>query len=84
MSESDKKSMRSPDSSTVLNAYELADQIAAIRADLQNLSSAVSRMAKDKAAETANEIEETIRKNPLSAVAIAAGLGFMFGVFTRR
>jgi ElaB/YqjD/DUF883 family membrane-anchored ribosome-binding protein len=34
--------------------------------------------------ETAYEAEEAIRRNPLQAVAIAAGLGFLFGVFTRR
>ena len=70
---------------------ELANQIDAIRADLQNLTSTVGRIAKgqvnraqDKAMETANEAEEAIRRNPLQAVAIAAGLGFLFGVFTRR
>lgn len=73
------------------NADELADQIDAIRADLQNLTSTVGRIAnkqinraQDKAMETANEAEEAIRRNPLQAVAIAAGLGFLFGVFTRR
>ena len=40
--------------------------------------------AQDKAVETANQAEEAIRQNPLSAVAIAVGLGFLFGVFTRR
>ena len=70
---------------------ELADQIDAIRSDIQSLTSTVSRMAnkqinraQDKAVETANQAEEAIRQNPLSAVAIAVGLGFLFGVFTRR
>ena len=73
------------------DAEELANQIDTIRADLQNLTSTVGRIAKgqvnraqDKAMETANEAEEAIRRNPLQAVAIAAGLGFLFGVFTRR
>ncbi len=72
-------------------AQELANQIEAIRADLQNLTSTVSRIAnkqinraQDKALDAANEAEEAIRRNPLSAVAIAVGLGFLFGVFTRR
>jgi ElaB/YqjD/DUF883 family membrane-anchored ribosome-binding protein len=72
-------------------AQELANQIDAIRADLQNLSSTVGRMAnkqinraQDKALDVANEAEAAIRRNPLSAVAIAVGLGFLFGVFTRR
>ena len=72
-------------------AQELANQIEAIRADLQNLTSTVSRIAnkqinraQDKALDVANEAEEAIRRNPLSAIAIAVGLGFLFGVFTRR
>lgn len=73
------------------DADELANQIEAIRADLQNLTSTVSRIAgkqvnrvQDKAIATATEAEEAIRRNPLQAVAIAVGLGFLFGVFTRR
>ena len=73
------------------DADDLANQIDAIRADLQNLTSTVGRIAnkqinraQDKAMETANEAEEAIRRNPLQAVAIAVGLGFLFGVFTRR
>ena len=70
---------------------ELANQIDAIRADIESLTSTVGRMAnkqlnraQDKAMETANQAEEAIRQNPLSAVAVAVGLGFLFGVFTRR
>ena len=70
---------------------ELADQIDSIRADIQSLTSTVSKMAnrqinraQDKAVDAANQAEEAIRENPLSAVAIAVGLGFLFGVFTRR
>ena len=73
------------------DADELANQIDAIRDDLQNLTSTVGRIAnkqvnrvQDKAMATANEAEEAIRRNPLQAVAIAVGLGFLFGVFTRR
>ena len=40
--------------------------------------------AQGKAVKTATQVEEAIRQNPLSAVAIAIGLGFLFGVFTRR
>ena len=70
---------------------ELANQIDAIRADIQNLSSTVRRIAnkqinraQDKAVDAAAEAEAAIKRNPLSAVAIAVGLGFLFGVFTRR
>jgi ElaB/YqjD/DUF883 family membrane-anchored ribosome-binding protein len=78
--------------STTSSATEdVSVQIDAIRADIQNLTSTVSRIAnkqlgraQDKAMEAANEAEDAIRRNPLSAVAIAVGLGFLFGVFTRR
>jgi ElaB/YqjD/DUF883 family membrane-anchored ribosome-binding protein len=70
---------------------DLAAQIDAIRSDMQNLTSTMSRIAntqlnraQGKAMETAQEAEEAIKRNPLQAVAIAAGLGFLFGVFTRR
>jgi len=70
---------------------DLANQIAAIRVDLQNLTGTVSRIAskqvnraQDKAVDVANGAEEAIRRNPLQAIAIAVGLGFLFGVFTRR
>jgi ElaB/YqjD/DUF883 family membrane-anchored ribosome-binding protein len=70
---------------------DLNAQIDAIRADMQNLSSTVSSIAskqmnraQNKAMETKHDAEEAIKNNPLQAVAIAAGLGFLFGVFTRR
>jgi len=73
------------------DAEDLANQIDAIRVDLQNLTSTVGRIAskqvnraQDRAKETAYDAEEAIRRNPLSAIAIAVGLGFLFGVFTRR
>jgi ElaB/YqjD/DUF883 family membrane-anchored ribosome-binding protein len=73
------------------DADEIADQIDAIRTDLQNLTSTVGRIAnkqlnraQDKAIATASEAEEAIRRNPIQAVAIAVGVGFLFGVLTRR
>jgi ElaB/YqjD/DUF883 family membrane-anchored ribosome-binding protein len=72
-------------------AEEISAQIDAIRADMQNLTQTVTNIAnkqmnraQDKARETAAEAEEAIKRNPLQAIAIAAGLGFLFGVFTRR
>jgi uncharacterized protein YjbJ (UPF0337 family) len=73
------------------DADELADQIEAIRTDIQSLTSTVGRIAnkqlgraQDTAVEAARSAEDAIMRNPVSAVAIAAGLGFLFGVFTRR
>jgi ElaB/YqjD/DUF883 family membrane-anchored ribosome-binding protein len=91
MSSTDTETRAAKKSSTSRDTEALANQIDAIRADIQSLTSTVTRIAnkqlgraQDKALETANEAEEAIRRNPLSAVAIAVGLGFLFGVFTRR
>jgi len=68
----------------------LADEIETIRTEIQNLTSTVGRIANKQigraqvsAAEAAHEAEAAITRNPLTAVAIAAGLGFLLGVFTR-
>jgi ElaB/YqjD/DUF883 family membrane-anchored ribosome-binding protein len=70
---------------------EVSDQIEAIRADIEALTSTVARIAnrqlnraQDKMVETARDAEDAFRRNPIAAVAIAAGLGFLFGAFTRR
>jgi ElaB/YqjD/DUF883 family membrane-anchored ribosome-binding protein len=91
MSSSDTNLRSGAGKSSARDTEDLNAQIEAIRADIQSLSSTVGRIAnkqlgraQDKAMETAAEAEEAIRRNPLSAIAIAAGLGFLFGVFTRR
>jgi ElaB/YqjD/DUF883 family membrane-anchored ribosome-binding protein len=70
---------------------DVSEQIDAIRADIEALTSTVARVAnrqlsraQDKMVETARDAEDAFRRNPIAAVAIAAGLGFLFGVFTRR
>ena len=75
-------------SSMSRDSDDLAAQVEAIRADIQNLTSTVGRIAnkqlgrvQDKAIETANEAEDAIRRNPLSAMAIAVGLGFSIWYF---
>jgi ElaB/YqjD/DUF883 family membrane-anchored ribosome-binding protein len=57
----------------ILDTYELAEDIEALRAEVQNLSSVVGRIA-----------EKELEQNPASALAIAAGLGFLFATFIRR
>jgi ElaB/YqjD/DUF883 family membrane-anchored ribosome-binding protein len=90
-SDSDTRAGAAKRSTGARDAEDLASQIDAIRADLQNLTSTVGRIAgkqvnkaQDKAMETAHEAEDAIKRNPLQAIAIAVGLGFLFGVFTRR
>jgi ElaB/YqjD/DUF883 family membrane-anchored ribosome-binding protein len=69
----------------------LSGEIDAIRADLQNLTSTVARVAnkqieraQDTAVGAVQQADEAIRRNPLTSIALAVGLGFLFGVFTRR
>jgi uncharacterized protein YjbJ (UPF0337 family)/outer membrane murein-binding lipoprotein Lpp len=69
----------------------LADEIDTIRTEIQNLSSTVGRIANKqigraqvRATEAAHEAEVAIARNPLTAIAIAVGLGFLLGVITRR
>jgi uncharacterized protein YjbJ (UPF0337 family) len=70
---------------------EWADEIDTIRADLEKLTSTVGRVAntqlgraQDKAVEAAQQAEQAVQRNPTSALAIAFGVGFLFGVFSRR
>src|SRR5262249_17268678 len=58
----------------------LAGEIDNIRTEIQSLASSVGRIA-DK---QAHDVEVAITRNPLTAIAIAVGLGFLIGVFTRR
>ena len=71
--------------------HHLADAIETIRTDLQSLASSVGRIANKqigraqvRATEAAHEAEVAITRNPLTAIAIAVGLGFLLGVLTRR
>jgi ElaB/YqjD/DUF883 family membrane-anchored ribosome-binding protein len=67
-----------------LDAYELANRIADIRDDLQKLTSMVGRITQDAAVRTVDDFEEAIRRNPLSALGIALGLGILVAIFLRR
>ena len=40
--------------------------------------------AQDNAVDAMHTAENYIRQNPLQAVAIAVGIGFLYGLFTRR
>jgi ElaB/YqjD/DUF883 family membrane-anchored ribosome-binding protein len=82
---------KSATSGTILDSYELAQQLADIREDLQGLTSMVGRIvntqvgrAKDAAVDTGTRAQEAIKQNPILALAIAVGLGFLFGIFMMR
>jgi ElaB/YqjD/DUF883 family membrane-anchored ribosome-binding protein len=75
----------------ILDTNELIDRIEDIRDDLQKLTSMVGRLAnsqlsrvQDAVVRTVEDFEEAIRRNPLSALGIALGLGFLVAIFLRR
>lgn len=70
---------------------DVAADIEALRNDFQNLKDTLGKVtnrqmdrAQSMARDTAADVEDSIRRNPLSAIAIAAGLGFLFGMMSRR
>ena len=75
----------------VANDANLSSEVDAIRDDVQKLAATIGDVAKrqagraqDGAVEATHTAENYIRQYPLQAVAIAAGLGFLYGLFTRR
>ena len=70
---------------------DLAEELGAIRSDVENLTATLGDVAKrqagraqDTAVEAMHSAESYIKQNPLQAVAIAGALGFLYGLFTRR
>jgi ElaB/YqjD/DUF883 family membrane-anchored ribosome-binding protein len=73
------------------DAHDIAEHIQFIRNDIEKLAGVVANAgghqfdrAKSAASEAAFEFEAAVRRNPLPAIAIAAGIGFLYGVLTRR
>lgn len=82
---------RAANESATSAGADVQAEVDAIRSDVQALTATLARLAdkqfayaQDRAIEAAREAEAAIRRNPLPAMAIAAGLGFVFGLFTRR
>jgi uncharacterized protein YjbJ (UPF0337 family) len=75
----------------VANDADLSNEVDAIKDDVQKLAATIGDVAKrqagraqDNAVDAMHTAENYVRQNPLLAVAIAAGLGFLYGLFTRR
>jgi ElaB/YqjD/DUF883 family membrane-anchored ribosome-binding protein len=56
----------------------------ALAADASDRLSAAADIAKSQASSLGDSLEDVVRERPLSAVALALGLGFLFGVIWRR
>jgi uncharacterized protein YjbJ (UPF0337 family) len=75
----------------VANDADLSNEVDAIKDDVQKLAATIGDVAKrqagraqDNAVDAMHTAENYVRQNPLLTVAIAAGLGFLYGLFTRR
>ncbi len=58
--------------------------VGAVAADASDRLSAAADAARSQASSVGDSLEEVVRERPLSAVALALGLGFLFGVIWRR
>jgi ElaB/YqjD/DUF883 family membrane-anchored ribosome-binding protein len=70
---------------------QIKAHVASLREDLETLAGDAARVGHhqfDRMQSTANaaaaEVGDMVRRNPVSALAIAAGVGFLYGVLTRR
>src|SRR5262245_23041195 len=61
----------------------LSQQIESIRSEVQTLTAMVGDMATSQLSQAQSSAEDSIRRNPLAAVAIAAGLGFLYALVRR-
>ena len=62
---------------------EISRELDELRSQLQNLTSTVTDAAGRQIRSSQESLETAIRNNPLAAVGIAAGLGFLYAVIRR-
>jgi ElaB/YqjD/DUF883 family membrane-anchored ribosome-binding protein len=62
---------------------DLSDEIEAIRSEIQNLTSTVTKVAGSQINHAQESVESAIRGNPFAAMAIAAAAGFLYGAIRR-
>ncbi|MGF0539474.1 DUF883 family protein [Agrobacterium sp. ES01] len=65
-------------------ADQAVRQAGAFKDTLAENAAAVANDAKDRFVSAESDFEDRIRANPLASVGIAAGVGFLFAIFTRR
>ena len=65
------------------SARSMGEQIADVAGDVSDMASKQYSRAQDMAVEAFNDTHAAMKRNPLMAVAIALGLGFLVGVLTR-
>jgi ElaB/YqjD/DUF883 family membrane-anchored ribosome-binding protein len=64
-------------------AADVTTDLTALRADIAGLADSVKRVAAEAPDLARENLEASVRRNPLQAVAIAAGIGFVVALLTR-
>ena len=62
---------------------EMTRRISELSSDLEARGHSAARKAGETASALSGELENSINRNPLAAVMIAVGLGFLIGMMTR-
>ncbi len=80
-----------PHSAANSGADDIREQLTTLKADLAELSDTVQKQAKnqldhaqERAVEKLEDLEDQIRRKPLTSVAIFAGVGFLLGAILSR
>ena len=68
---------------TPASTEEISDQIDELRSQLQKLTSTVTSVTGKQIKSTQESLETAIRDNPLAALSIAAGIGFLYAMIRR-
>lgn len=55
-----------------------------VKDDVTERSLAMASVAKDKLVSAESDVEQRIRENPMMAIGIAAGIGFLAAMLTKR
>jgi ElaB/YqjD/DUF883 family membrane-anchored ribosome-binding protein len=63
---------------------DVATELTALRADVLGLADSVKRLTAEAPDIARESIEASIRRNPLQAAVIAAGVGFLFCLILMR
>ena len=70
---------------------EIAAHLARLRKDLDNLASSIGRTGshqaehvQEQASEALGAVGDAVRRDPLTSLAIALGIGFLLGILLRR
>lgn len=66
------------------SAKNAGDAVADVASDISSMAAKQYGRAQDMAVEAFDDAHAAVKRNPLMAVGIALGLGFLLGVLTRR